>query len=95
MVQSHQEQPEEGQAGSVWPGRDSTPVKRVKFCNIQTVILGVGYTEFVLKNPEYTSQTADRVFRTPKYESLESVEVSYRALEASPRLAPSDQEELR
>ena len=72
-----------------------TPRKRVKFANVQNVLLPAGYSQFVLKNPESTSQGANRVYKECEDESVGSVKSQLKKVISSPRLeAPNGQKEL-
>ena len=67
----------------------------MKFSNVQSVLLGIGYSQFILKNPEHTSHTAEKVFKICENESLEHLEADFKAVVASPRMATPAQEKFR
>ena len=71
-------------------------VRTISFANIQEIYLSTGFSQFRLRNPELTNNTARRIYKVPEIsldnESFQELEGRHQPSPASPRLETSSQE---
>ena len=72
--------------------------RTISFANLQEIYLPAGFSQFRLRNPELTNNTARRVFKVLEIsldnESFRELEGRHQPSPASPRLETSDKERI-